>query len=283
VCRDDPHQDDAWTEWGGDGAPLHFAHANGFPPPSYRSLLERLTGDFRVVTFGARPLWSDDPPTSLQSWTPLADDLGDALERRGLDGVVGVGHSLGGALTAMAAAGRPGLFSALVLVDPVVFTFPRTWVWGAMKGLGQGGRLPLVRGARRRRGRWPDRATVAAAYREKPAFSGWTDTAFSDYLEAGFVTDDGGVRLRYPKAWEARIFEVTPASVWPALRRVDVPVLFLRGETSTTFLVSAATRATREMADARVIELADRSHFLPFEDPDGVAKVIRDFVGEVVE
>ena len=271
----------AWTDWGGDGPPLHFAHANGFPPASYRSLLERLAGDFQVATYADRPLWSDDPPESLTDWTPLADDLGQALERRGLEEVVGVGHSLGGVLTALVAAARPGLFSVLILIDPVVFTFPRTWFWGGMKRLGQGWRLPLVRGARRRRDRWPERAAVAEAYRGKSTFSGWTDAAFDDYLEAGFEEIEDGVGLRYPKAWEARIFEVSPADVWPALRRIDIPVLFLRGENSETFLTGAAARATREMSNVRVQEIPGTSHFLPFEDPDCVAAAIRDFVADV--
>ncbi len=272
---------EAWTDWGGDGPPLHFAHANGLPPESYRTLLEPLTDTFRVVSFAARPLWSDDPPESLGDWTPLAEDLGRELDRREIEGVIGVGHSLGGVLTAMAAAADPKLFSALVLIDPVVFTFPRSWFWAAMKGLGQGGRLPLVQSARRRRDRWPDRETVAAAYRSKPAFAGWTEAAFNDYLEAGFVGSDDGVRLRYPKAWEARIFEISPADVWTALRAIEIPVLFLRGANSETFLAGAAARASREMANVEVREIPATSHFLPFEDPDGVAGEIRAFVAEV--
>jgi len=31
------------VEFGGSGPPLHFAHANGYPPGSYRRMLEPLT------------------------------------------------------------------------------------------------------------------------------------------------------------------------------------------------------------------------------------------------
>jgi hypothetical protein len=74
-----------------------------------------------------------------------------------------------------------------------------------MKRFGMGRRFPLVRGAERRRDRWPDRASWSG----KPVFSRWDSRVFEDYLEAG-VSDapDGTVTLRYPKAWEARIFEV---------------------------------------------------------------------------
>jgi len=274
---------EAWVDWGGDGPPLHFAHANGFPPASYGCLLAPLTEVFRVGSFAARPLWSLEPPCILTDWTPLADDLGRALENRRLSGVVGVGHSLGGVLMAMVAAARPGLFSALVLIDPVVFTYPRSWAWAAMQKFGRAGRFRLVRGARERRDHWPDLRTVAAAYRGKSAFAGWTEAAFDDYLEAGFEPEDSGVRLTYPKEWEAQVFEVCPADVWSDLRRIEVPVLFLRGETSDTFLRSAAARAEREMADARVREFGGSSHFLPFEEPGGVTAAINEFVREVLQ
>ena len=45
-----------WHDWGGRGPILHLAHANGFPPESYRSLVRELTPAFRVVAAAARPL-----------------------------------------------------------------------------------------------------------------------------------------------------------------------------------------------------------------------------------
>ena len=39
--------------------------------------------------------------------------------RRGLSGIVGIGHSLGGVTTMYAALQRPDLFRALVFIDPV--------------------------------------------------------------------------------------------------------------------------------------------------------------------
>ena len=58
---------------------------------------------------------------------------------------------------------------------------------------------------------------------------------------------------------------------------VDVPVLVVRGETSDTLLPEAARRMGREMPDARVVDLAGASHFLPMERPDEVARLIVDF------
>jgi pimeloyl-ACP methyl ester carboxylesterase len=255
-----------------------FAHANGFPPASYRQLFEALGEHFDITAFAARPLWRGSDPAETNSWSDLAADLRQAMATREMEKVVGVGHSLGGVLTIMAAASDPSLFSALALVDPVVFSGRRALFWRASKHLGFGHRLPLVRSARRRRARFPDLGSVRSTYAGKSVFSTWESEALDDYVRAGFRdSPEGGVELCYSKDWEARIFEITPASVWSELRRVQAPVLFLRGASSDTFLSAAAKRASRELVDATVIELPDTSHFLPMEQPRRVARAIVDW------
>jgi pimeloyl-ACP methyl ester carboxylesterase len=275
-----PAPDAAWSEIGGDGPPLVFTHANGFPPGAYRTMLETLTSRFRVTAFANRALWSDDDPSTVSSWRQLADDLRIGLAEHAVAPVVAVGHSIGGMLCAIAAARAPGLFSRLVLLDPVVFSGAQAFVWGWMKRLGMGGRFPLVDGALRRRDTWPDRAAVRAAWAGKPVFASWDPRVFEDYLADGVIdASDGSVTLRYPKAWEARLFRICPHDEWARLRRVAAPTLVVRGERSDTLLPGAARRMAREMPDARVIELAGASHFLPMERPDEVARLIVDFAG----
>lgn len=269
-----------WREWGGGGPLLHFAHANGLPPEAYRPLLEPLTTDFTVVTSEARPMWSDGDPGEVASWTALVHDLRHALDEHDVAGALGVGHSLGSVLSILAQAEDPGLFRGLVLIDPVLFTGLRSLVWGATKALGLADLLPLVHVARRRRDHWPDRAAVARSWRGKPVFASWQDDAFEAYVEAAVEPDEtsGGVRLRYPRVWEARIFELTPSRLWPRLKPVTVSVLAIRGERSDTFLAGAARRLRRTVPSAEVITLAGASHFVPQEQPAEVVALIRDFV-----
>jgi pimeloyl-ACP methyl ester carboxylesterase len=275
---------EAWSSWGGDGPRVVFAHANGFPPATYRAFLEELNRRFEIAAFAARPLWPGSDPAEITSWHDLADDFVQAMDERRLTQVVGVGHSLGGVLSILAAAGDPALFRALALVDPVVFTGFHSLFWGSLKGLRVGHRLPLIRGARRRREHFPDLDSVYASYAEKSVFSSWEPRVIEDYVRAGFrEIDGGGVTLRYTKAWEARIFELTPASVWSELRRLPMPMLFIRGASSDTFLPGAADRARRELANATVLELEGTSHFLPMESPTRVASTIIDWFQSVDE
>ena len=80
---------------------------------------------------------------------------------------------------------------------------------------------------------------------------------------------------------KGRIFETCPADVWRRLARIPVPVLFLRGERSATFLRSAARRGARRIADAKLVEVPGSSHFLPFERPEEAVREIVRFAAEV--
>ena len=260
---------------------LCFGHANGFPPAAYTTLFQELSTSFRVASFAARPLWPASDPEDIASWNDLASDLRIELNQRQIEGAVAVGHSLGSVLNVLAAAADPSLFRAMVLIDPVVFTGRRALMWGLFKNLGFGQRLPLVQGARRRRDRFPSLEAVRRAYDGKSVFSTWQRETFEDYLQAAFVEGEGeGVALSYPKSWEARIFELTPANVWSELRSLSIPMLFIRGASSDTFLEGAAKRVLRDLPTARVVEIADSSHFVPMEHPRKVADLITEWARE---
>ncbi len=270
-----------WHDWGGTGPVLHFAHANGFPPGTYRRLIGELTKRHHVVSMSARPLWPDMVPMALRGWSVFAEDLRAEFGRRGLRGIVGVGHSLGAVISLLAAAADPGLFSAVVAVDPLVLTGAHSLFWGAVKTAGLGGRISLVRGARRRRELWSDRGEARTTYSSKKVFASWRPEVLDDYLDAGMVDlPEGGVRLRYPREWEARIFAAAPHDLWAHLRKVSVPTLFVQGEHSDTFLDAARARVEREVPASRTVVVAGSSHFLPMERPSELARVIDEFLQE---
>ncbi len=270
--------EDAWADWGGDGPQLVLTHANGFPPETYRTTIDALMPHFTIATFSQRPLWSAQDPQELRSWRPMAGDLAAAIRARAEGPVVAVGHSLGGVLCALAAARHQELFSALVLLDPVIFTGLHAFSWGWMKRLGLGRHFPLVEGAARRRDAWPNRSAVRASWSRKSVFKRWDPRVLADYIETGVIDGpESSVILRYPKEWEARLFQICPHDEWASLRKVEVRTLVVRGEASDTLLPEAARRMAREMPDARVVELEGSSHFLPMEKPDEVARLVIDF------
>ena len=69
----------------------------------------------------------------MRTWDDMADDLAQALRARGLEGVIGVGHSMGGVATLLASVKHPKLFRAVVALDPVLFTGSRLLLFHAAR------------------------------------------------------------------------------------------------------------------------------------------------------
>jgi pimeloyl-ACP methyl ester carboxylesterase len=280
--RLEPTRDGNWLDWGGGGLPLHFAHANGFPPATFRKLIEVLRTGHHVYSMEARPLWPGSDPREVDDWSQLADDLRLELDRRAIRGAIGVGHSMGAVITSLAAVDDPKLFRAVVAIDPVMLAGWVSIVWGTMKAIGVGDQLPLVRGARTRTEWFCDKEGSTDPYRKRRLFRHWLPEVFDDYWDAALVSDGSdGWTLRYPRLWEARIFRVSPHNVWPQLRQLRVPSLFIQGEHSDVFFPNAVRRVRREVPGARVQVFEGYGHCVPMENPQGVGEDILRFAAEV--
>jgi len=266
-------------DWGGTGPVLHLAHANGFPPGTYRQLIERLKTRYHVVSLRTRPLLPDQAPRSLRNWDDLVEDLARGLRAHGLEGVVGVGHSVGGTCSLLASTQDAGLFRAVVALDPVLFTGPRAVVFGMLERLGLSGRIPPARLASRRRDHWNSREEAGASYRKKPLFQGWDPACFEDYLTSGLTESPrGGFQLTIPRDWEARIFETQPRATWRRLRSVPIPTLVLRGGDSDTLTPEALERVRRTVPGVRSEELPGTGHLFPLQQPEESSRRILAFL-----
>lgn len=92
------------------GLSLHFLHANGYPPDCYRPLINRLSERYQVVSILQRPLWPNSLPEEISDWHPLTDDFLQFLDEQSADGVIGVGHSVGGIVLMRAGLRQPKRF-----------------------------------------------------------------------------------------------------------------------------------------------------------------------------
>lgn len=268
-------------DFGGDGPLVHFAHANGFPPATYRPFIATLTDRYHVIGLPARPLWPGSRPEEISGWHPMAEDLIRALDGLKARGIFGVGHSMGGVLTLWAAIQRSDLFRAVVLIDPVILPPHYLWVARAMRRLGLVYRHSLIWRTLRRRRTWPDRKACFRYFREKPFFARWPDESLWAYVEAGTrERPEGGVELVYSPEWEARIFALIPTDVWRAVPRLRTPALVVRGAHSGTFRPQAMARMQRLLPGARYCVVPDAGHMVPLERPVETGAIVRAFLGE---
>src|SRR5512139_2402146 len=265
-------------DFGGTGTPLHFLHANGYPPDCYRPLFELLKTEYHVFGMPLRPLWDEAKTDDIKDWQPFSDDLRSFLSSQPFDQtqgrpdpVIGVGHSIGAIVTLRTALRDPSKFRALVLIDPVLFV-PRFLVnWHIIRMLGLGDRLhPLITGAKKRRRTFDDLETVYRGYRNRSIFRYMSDENLRIYIE-GITrpTGNGFYELVYPPEWEAQIYRtgMQDFDIWRDLPGLEVPTLFLRGTETDTFLEEAAKLVKRKQPGTRVETLEKTTHLLPLERP----------------
>jgi pimeloyl-ACP methyl ester carboxylesterase len=264
---------------GGEGPVIHLAHANGFPPGTYDPLGEVLAQNYHVVGLPARPLWPNSLPEHAPTWHTLADDLIEGLNTLGLSDIIGVGHSLGGVCTMLAAVQSPDLFRVLVLIDPVILPPIVLWVLKLTRMLGLGQRQPLVRSALRRRRIWPSRQACFEHYRAKQLFSPWSDRSLWAYVKAGTrFLPDGQVELVYPLQWEAHIFATAPTDVWRYVAKLTTPTLVIRGERSDTFRPQAQQRMARLAPQTDFHVISNAGHLVPMERPTETGAIIQAYL-----
>lgn len=272
-------------EFGGRGAPLHIAVANGFAPETYLPMLQPLADRFRLFSLPPRPLWDEPPPPeSIRAWGDFADDLLVGLRQYDLRDVVAVGHSLG-ALTSLIAASRDASrFRALILLDPTLL--PKRITYGAqlIRWLRQSHRTPLAKQALNRKARFATLDEAFTYWRGKRLFHDWSDAALRLYAESALrPSPEGGYALKWSPAWEARIF----SSPYPVgvgmLRRVrgKLPILTIRGATSTTLSPAIAARFRAALPEMAYAEIAGHGHLFPQSAPEAAGRVIEEWVSKL--
>lgn len=253
---------------------IHFAHANGFPAGTYRKMLRLLEQQYAVVAIeklGHNPDYPID-----ENWQGLVRELTDHIERRADRPVIGVGHSLGGIVTFIAAYRRPQLFSRVVMLDPPLVYGPFALFVFLAKKLGLIDQVKLVSQTRKRRTRWSGREEAAAHFSAIPLFQRFDPDCLRDYIDSGTVGVDGGVALSFDSGREASIFRTTPHNLTCLRRRLPLPGAVVVGEDSYT--AGAMLRCFARRHGMLLESFRDGSHLFPLEYPERTALFITDTI-----
>jgi pimeloyl-ACP methyl ester carboxylesterase len=228
-----------FTDWGAEDAPVLIAwHGLARTGRDFDDLAAALSDRWRVIcpdTLGrGLSQWAVEPAREycLGFYVEIAEALLDGL---GLDKVLWVGTSMGGAIGTLAAATQlRGRIRRLVLNDN-----------------GPELAAPALDRIKAYAGQPPSFATVTeleAYFREIYAsFGELSDTQWRQLTEASLRRlPDGRVTTHYDPAMAAQ-FEHFPDDylLWSAWDQLDLPVLCLRGEDSTLLTLETA-QAMRE-------------------------------------
>lgn len=248
---------------------LHFSHANGFPAACYRKMFSYLESGFEiryVNTIGHDPR---HPVTD--SWPHLVSELIEHVERHG-EPVLGVGHSLGGYLTALAALKRPALFRAIILLDSPILDRWKGAVFRVVKRFGLADRVTPAGITRDRRAVWASSDEAFAHFRNKRAFRDFDAECLRDYVTLGMRPAPEGVRLAFDPSIEYRIYRAFPHTLARELPALRVPAGFICGRESEDARQVGLATTRRHFRVARV----EGGHLFPFEHPEAAARAIRE-------
>ena len=206
-------------------------------------------------------------------WTFGTDLVGliDQLERTGRlpDSVVGVGHSMGGTVLVLAELLRPGTFTGLVLIEPVLLPPPfERNPYG-----------PLAQGAIRRRPVFDSREELVETYLDKPLFQRWHPEVFEAYIDHGFREVPEGLALRCPREVEADLFSSGAESgAFARLDELSPPVHLIITDESGP-LGPSLEILPEVLPNVTTTYMAGQNHLVPMERPGLVAAEIADALG----
>jgi pimeloyl-ACP methyl ester carboxylesterase len=191
----------AGLDWGGDGTPLLFLHANGFCAGIYDPIARRLAGpEYHPVGIDLRGHGRTEPPRAPGEFAfrSVATELHGALEQLGIGRAFVVGASFGGGVAVWLNALAPGLVLHAVLAEAIAFD---------QQSLSDVAN-PMAEQTRRRRVNWPSREEMAVSYGSRPPLDALEDAALRAYLRYGTIDQpDGSVSLACAPEVEAGYYE----------------------------------------------------------------------------
>ena len=253
----------ALWEWPGEDPAVFFCHATGFHARCWDQVIAYLPGR-HCYAIDARGHGHSSKPAPPYRWRNFGEDVAAVAAELNLSGAVGVGHSMGGHSAALAAALRPGAFSALLLLDPVIrakgeYTGPWTQAQFVAK----------------RRNRWESPQEMYARFENRPPFDSWDRSVLRDYCEYGLLREGDGFVLACPPEIEAGIYENSPApesNIYAEIASIQIPVQIVRSgkeRDRANFMGSSPTAPDLASSFAHATDLcdADHSHFIPMEAP----------------
>jgi pimeloyl-ACP methyl ester carboxylesterase len=277
-----------WFEWEkkaqGNGTIL-FVHATGFHARCWDKVIDRLPGR-HIISIDMRGHGRSDN-TFPFSWDNFGSDLTEFIKALQLKDVIGIGHSMGGHSLTQAAANVPGVFTSLVLVDPVIMA-PEIYggeVSEHSGWLSEEGEHPVAR----RKNFFADADAMFANFKGRGSYGLWREDVLMDYCTYGLVPnpEGDGFVLACPPQVEAAIYMGSAGmNIYDQIHKIEIPVRILRAKPrdSDRQEMDFSTSPTweglaSEFAQGTDIYLPELTHFIPMQDPELVARHILESKG----
>lgn len=276
-----------WTDgyWeSSDGLRLHYRDYAGpadrppilcFPgltrnARDFETVAARLSPDSRVIAVEFRGRGGSANAKDPLTYTPLqyAQDVELLLTKLAIDRFVAIGTSLGGIVTMLLGAARPGRLAGVLLNDvgPVIETAGLDRI---KSYVGRGGAFPT----------W----LHAARYIADVNAHVYPDYTLSDWLVFAKrlcrLTSEGRIVFAYDKKI-AEPFKLpggeAGVDLWPLFDTLaDVPALLMRGELSDVVAPATTTEMVKRLKSVEAVTVPRVGHAPVLDEPEAAAAIDR--------
>ena len=262
---------------------IHLLHGTGFSAMTLAAMSSQFPSDWSIwLTDVPGHGGSTQPTTHMPNWQKMANTVADAIYRQANvkdDGpLIGIGHSMGGVLTLLAAVKYPDLFSEIILLDPVLFQTEMIIAQQLMRATGTWRQSALVKSVANRTATWPSLNNMKDSIASKSFYKAWHPQVISDYCEfSASANNNATVQLDCQPSWEASIFGSYPKGLWQAVHHIEIPVEILIAAKTYFFIPKAVKRAAKVNKNIQW-QTFGQHHCFPMEQPQATAKAITDLI-----
>ncbi len=248
-----------------------LTHANGYASGCYSYILEELAKKFRVIGLDLSGHGGSEFSLRFENWFYFRDEILVLIERESLNGVIGIGHSLGGASMLLSAYKEPSKFSKIIAFDPVVLDYFRILY---VKIFGN----PLSESAKNRRKVFKNIDVVRKVFRKFPAFSDWDNRVFEDYLKYCFKKNKSGVELNCSPVVECKIFNCSDFRTLSHFANIQTETHLIYPKKYEVCPPWTAKKIAKGNPKSTVTKLENATHFFPFEMPEWTLNKVKELV-----
>jgi len=244
--------------WGGTGPKLVFIHSMGMDAHGFDITAESLASEYQIL---ALTILDHGDSDTLEEAIPLPDHaeiMRDCYRQLGFEPNVLVGHSVGGMMGMILAAGHLGEIKGLVLVDIAPFEMT--------------GRI---------RPPPPDFFASEDEAREylRHRYPGFTFESIENRIRHALTKDEKG-RLKLKPRGETMMPSLA-IDLWPYVEKMKAPTqLMIRG-VEPTITEETQERMKGLLDDLEVISVEGTTHMIPQDDPEVFESLLLTFLERV--
>ena len=256
---------------------LVFLHANGFNAFAYRTVLAPL--GVHAIALDLRGHGMSNLPTdvdALTNWHIFRDDVEAFFERYIDRPVVLGGHSYGAVSGILLSAIIKNKLSGYIGFDPVMI--PPLFRFGSQFKVFRDmtkKRLPIARGAGRRKFIFKDLEEAYQRYEGRGAFKGFNDQALRDYLTGGLKPHADGVQLACHPLWEQAIFAAQAHNLFKAAHGLPENTHIISAGKHAVSSVSLRNKVQKQLRGGHVEFKPEFTHLFPFQETEFATHAIQ--------